>query len=192
MSDADAPLVASASQTVGPFFHVGPGASSRCGVIATPDIPGERVHLWIHVLDGDGAPVPDALVELRQADARGAYTTPPANPDAPPPAFTGFGRLSTSEDGSCGFETIRPGAPVGAAAHQAAHITVCLFMRGLLRHLYTRIYFEDDPALDRDPLLSLVPADRRPTLVARRGKDEATWEFVVRLQGEHETVFFDL
>ena len=65
-------------------------------------------------------------------------------------------------------------------------------MRGLLRHLYTRVYFEDDPALDCDPLLALVPADRRPTLLARRAGDGVTWDFVVRLQGDHETVFFDL
>jgi protocatechuate 3,4-dioxygenase, alpha subunit len=191
MSDPDLPLVATASQTIGPFFHVGPGATDRCGVVAGPDIPGERVRLRILVLDGDAAPVSDALIELRQADARGVYTTP-SGPGEPPPPFTGFGRLGTSEDGSCVFETIRPGAPAGSPAPEAAHIDVCLFARGLMRHLYTRIYFEDDPALDRDPLLSLVPADRRTTLLARRGGDGRTWELVVRLQGEQETVFFDL
>jgi protocatechuate 3,4-dioxygenase, alpha subunit len=192
MSEPELPLVATASQTIGPFFHVGPGASDRYGVVAGLDVPGERIGLRILVLDGDGAPVNDALIELRQADARGVYTTPPAGPGDAPPSFTGFGRLGTSEDGSCGFETIRPGAPAGSPATEAAHIDVCLFARGLMRHLYTRIYFEDDPALDRDPLLSVVPADRRSTLLARRGGDGGTWEFVVRLQGEHETVFFDL
>ena len=142
------------------------------------------------MLDGDGAPVPDAMVELRQADARGVYGPPPARPDDPPPSFGGFGRLHTSTDGDCCFETIRPGAPAGTAG--AAHVTVCLFMRGLLRHLYTRLYFEDDPALDRDPILSVVPAERRSTLLARRAADGATWDFVVRLQGPGETVFFDL
>jgi len=184
------PLIASASQTVGPFFHVGPGASDRCGVVAGPGVPGERIRLCIRVLDGDGAPVDDAMVEIRQADAQGADAPAPARPEDPPPAFTGFGRLSTSKDGDCCFETIRPGAPAAAAG--AAHVTVCLFMRGLLRHLYTRIYFAGDPALDRDPILSLVPADRRPTLLAQRAGDGATWDFVVRLQGNHETVFFDL
>ena len=191
MSEPDLPLVASASQTVGPFFHVGPGASDRCGVVAAPGIPGERVRLRIRVLDGDGVPVPDALIELRQADAQGVYAAPPG-PGEPAPAFAGFGRLATSEDGVCGFETIRPGAPGAPDAAGAAHVTVCLFMRGLLRHLYTRVYFEGDPALDRDPILSLVPADRRPTLLARRAGDGVTWDFVVRLQGDHETVFFDL
>lgn len=197
MSEPDLPLVASASQTIGPFFHVGPGASDRCGVVAGPGVPGERIRLRIRVLDGDGAPVDDAMVELRQADAEGAYALPPARPEDPPPAFAGFGRLSTSRDGDCCFETIRPGAHAGAPeAAGAAHVTVCLFMRGLLRHLYTRVYFAGDPALDRDPILSLVPADRRPTLLAHCADDGAadgvTWDFVVRLQGERETVFFDV
>jgi protocatechuate 3,4-dioxygenase alpha subunit len=192
MNEPELPLVATASQTVGPFFHVGPGAGDRCGVIAAPEVPGERIRLHIRVLDGDGEPVPDAMIELRQADADGVYTGPPTSAEEAPPAFTGFGRLATAEDGGCCFETIRPGAPAGSEVTEAAHIDVCLFMRGLLRHLYTRIYFEDDPALDRDPLLSLAPADRRPTLVARRGGDAVTWDFVVRLQGDRETVFFDL
>ena len=192
MSEPEQPLVASSSQTVGPFFHVGPGASDRCGVIAPPGVAGERIRLRIRVLDGDGAPVQDAMIELRQTDANGAYTDPPSGPDEPPPAFTGFGRLPTSDAGVCCFETIRPGAPASSDATEAAHFSVCLFMRGLLRHLYTRIYFEGDQALDRDALLSLVPLERRATLLARRTADAATWEFVVRLQGDDETVFFDL
>jgi protocatechuate 3,4-dioxygenase alpha subunit len=192
MSEPEQPLIASSSQTVGPFFHVGPGASDRCGVIAGPDVPGERIRLCIRVLDGDDAPVPDAMIELRQTDASGRYTQPPASRDEPPPAFTGFGRLSTTEDGVCCFDTIRPGPPVGSTPPEAAHIVVCLFMRGLLRHLYTRVYFDADPALDRDPVLSLVPADRRETLVARRSEEHGTWDWAVRLQGDHETVFFDL
>ena len=162
------PLIASASQTVGPFFHIGPGATDRFGRMTAPDASREHITLRILVLDGDGAPVNDALVELLQANA-------------------GFGRLGTKHDGTCVFETIRPSAEAG----QAAHIDLCLFARGLLRHLYTRIYFEADPALDGDPLLSLVTADRRDTLVARRVADGA-WQFTVRLQGAGETVFFDL
>ena len=188
MSGAD-PLIASSSQTVGPFFHVGPGASDKCGVVAGPGVPGERLRLRVQVLDGDGAPVGDAMIELQQADATGAYPAPPARPDDPPPAFTGFGRLATSEEGTCCFETIRPGA---SAPDQAPHITLCLFMRGLLRHLVTRVYFEGDPALDRDAILALVPADRRSTLLARRAGDGVTWDVVVRLQGANETVFFDV
>src|SRR5689334_2388775 len=127
MSDGDV-LIASASQTVGPFFHVGPGASDRCGVIAPAGMAGERIRIRIQVLDGDGMPVNDAMIELQHADAHGAYAAPPAGPDAQP-GFSGFGRLSTSEQGICCFDTIRPGPP---APDQASHVTLCLFMRGLL------------------------------------------------------------
>jgi len=184
-----APLIASASQTVGPFFHVGPGASDRCGVVAGPGVPGQRIRLRVQILDGDGRPVDDALVELQQADGHGRYPAPPASPDAPPPAFTGFGRLATSVEGTCDFETIRPGP---ATPDEAPHVTLCLFMRGLLRHLVTRVYFEGDPALERDAILALVPADRRTTLLARAASDGVSWDFVVRLQGDRETVFFDV
>jgi len=183
------PLIASSSQTVGPFFHVGPGASDRCGVVASPDVPGERIRLRVQVLDGDGAPVNDALVELQQADANGVSPSAPTGPGDPPPVFSGFGRLGTSEHGVCCFETIRPGA---SSPDAAAHITVCLFMRGLLRHLVTRVYFDGDPALDRDAILALVPAERRATLMARPAGDGVTWDFVARLQGDRETVFFDV
>ena len=148
--------------------------------------------LRVRVLDGDGVPVNDALVELWQADAAGACSTESAAGEAPP-SFSGFGRLATNEDGWCTFETIRPGAEsAGEGVPQAAHFTVCLFMRGLLRHLYTRIYFAGDPALERDPLLGIVPETRRRTLLAHPGADGTTWEFTVRLQGDGETVFFDL
>jgi protocatechuate 3,4-dioxygenase alpha subunit len=183
------PLIASSSQTIGPFFHVGPGASDRCGVMAPAGVPGERIRLRIQVLDGDGVPVNDALVELQQADANGVAPVPPAGADDPAPAFSGFGRLGTSDEGTCCFETIRPGA---TGPDQAPHVTLCLFMRGLLRHLVTRVYFEGDPALARDAILALVPADRRDTLLARPAGDGRTWELVVRLQGDRETVFFDV
>jgi protocatechuate 3,4-dioxygenase alpha subunit len=166
-------MIATASQTVGPFFHVGPGTIGVRGVIAPLDMAGERIRVRIQVLDGEGAPVNDAMIELQQADE----------------SFTGFGRLSTSEQGTCSFDTIRPRP---STPDQASHVTLCLFMRGLLRHLVTRVYFEGDPALERDAILALVPADRRSTLLARRDADGVTWDFVVRLQGDGETVFFDV
>ena len=199
------PLVATGSQTIGPFFHVGPGATHRFGHMADAGTRGEHIELRIRVLDGDGAPVPDAMIELWQADANGAYSLPSSGAGASPPPFAGFGRLPADSDGWCTFETIRPGAVGdGAGRRQAPHVNVCLFARGLLRHVYTRIYFEDDPGLSSDPLLSLVPPDRVTTLVARRPRADAstpsssggtaiaTWEFVIRLQGENETVFFDV
>ncbi len=191
MSDPET-IVASASQTVGPFFHVGPARTDHLGRMASADTPGEAMHLRVRVLDGDGVPVNDAMVELWQADTRGASSAPPAAGEAPP-SFSGFGRLATNDDGWCTFETIRPGAEHGAEdVHQAGHFTVCLFMRGLLRHLYTRIYFAGDPALETDPVLGIVPEARRHTLLAHPCADGTTWEFTVRLQGDGETAFFDL
>lgn len=182
-----AELIATASQTVGPFFHFGLAANEALGRVAPAGAEGERIRLRVRVLDGDGAPVPDALIETYQADAHGRYGDP---------AFHGFGRLPTREDGACLFETLRPGAVECEGGPQAPHVNVCVFARGLLRHLYTRIYFPDAGDLDRDPLLALVPAPRRETLLARRtdqpGADVPQWEFVIRLQGAGETVFFDL
>ena len=177
-------LIASPSQTIGPFFHVAVD-SDRLGCLVTGDTDGERIRLRIGVMDGDGLPVDDALVEIWQANGAGEYVS--AN-------FIGFGRLATGEDGWCVFETIRPGAvAAGEDRRQAAHINVCILARGLLRHLHTRAYFDGDSALGNDPLLALVPHDRRDTLLARRSATASdVWEFVVHLQGDGETVFFDL
>jgi protocatechuate 3,4-dioxygenase, alpha subunit len=189
MSDRPERLTPSASQTVGPFFHFALGPDATQGCLVSPDTEGERIRLRIRVLDGDGAAVPDALIEIYQADAAGAYARP-----GHPSRFSGFGRLPTGSDGACEFQTIRPGAvDDGRAGRQAPHVNVCILARGLLRHLFTRIYFDGDPALDSDPLLALVPAERRRTLTARAaGADAAVWEFDVRLQGQDETVFFDV
>jgi protocatechuate 3,4-dioxygenase, alpha subunit len=186
MIDASVPLVATPSQTIGPFFQVGVAATDVLGTLVTPETAGERIRLQIRVLDGEAAPVPDCMIEIYQANAAGEYGRAP---------FSGFGRLATRPEGSCTFETIRPGRVADGAGHmQASHVNVCLFARGLLRQLYTRIYFAGDPDLDRDALLTLVPVDRRPALLASPGRDPAqqTWTFVIRLQGEHETPFFDL
>lgn len=175
--------VASPSQTVGPFFHFGLATDDGLGRVAPAGVQGERILLELRVVDGDGAPVPDALIEIYQADAGGRYADP---------MFAGFGRLATDADGRSIFETVRPG-PVEAVggAVQAAHINVCLFARGLLRQLYTRVYFDGDPGLAADPLLALVSADRQHTLVAS-STAAGVWTLTIRLQGENETVFFDL
>jgi protocatechuate 3,4-dioxygenase alpha subunit len=177
------PFVATSSQTVGPFFHVGPGASDALGRIAQPDTPGEHITLAIRVLDGDGAAVPDAMIEVRQADASGQF--------ADGPGFSGFGRLSTDVDGWCRLDTVKPGAVADGGVTQASHVTICLFARGMLRHVYTRLYFAGDGGLESDPLLALVPPERRTTLVAAP-TGPATWQLVIRLQGPGETVFFDV
>jgi protocatechuate 3,4-dioxygenase alpha subunit len=196
MSTGDSPrAVATSSQTVGPFFHFGLAAGDALGQVAPADAAGERIRIQVQVADGDGAPVPDALIEIYQADADGHYGRP---------SFPGFGRLATDADGLCVFDTIRPGGVrTDQGVTQSPHVNVCVFSRGLLRHLYTRIYFQDDPTRATDPLLALVPADRRETLMAipvsspepgapGPGPRVPTWHFAIRLQGEHETVFFDL
>ncbi len=193
MSQTPVPLIATSSQTVGPFFHFGLADHATLGCLVRPDTRGERIRLRIRVFDGDGAPLPDALVELWQADADGVYVRPDDPKDVlAPPGFCGFGRLPTGADGACVFETIRPGQVRDAQGRpQASHINVCLFARGLLRQVYTRIYFEGDEALETDAVLALVPEDRRQTLLARR-HESGEWLFDVRLQGNGETVFFDL
>lgn len=186
-------LTATSSQTVGPFFHFGLAADPSLGRLALPDTPGEHIALRIGVFDGDCAPVPDALIEIWQADANGTYVRPANSEGATrPEGFCGFGRLPTDANGTCVFVTIIPGMVEGEhGLRQAPHINVCLFARGLLRQLYTRIYLADAGALNADPILRLVPPERRHTLVAREAGDGA-WSFDIRLQGENETVFFDL
>ena len=169
------PLVATASQTVGPFFSFGLTTNTALGRMTLPNTLGERIRLGIRVIDGAGAPVPDAMVEMWHADHAGAFL---------------FGRLQTDAAGSCAFETVYPGQAAGAG--EAPHVNLCVFMRGLLRHLYTRLYFAADPSLDGDVILAAVPPERRDTLIAQRDAAPATWRFDIHLQGDRETVYFDL
>jgi protocatechuate 3,4-dioxygenase, alpha subunit len=190
MSEGPHPI-ATSSQTVGPFFHFGLTANESLGRIASPDTPGEHIQLRVRVLDGAGEAVPDAVIEIYQADAAGQY--PNTSPAREAASFSGFGRLPTGADGSCQFQTIKPGVVRTNGVEQAPHFNVCLLARGLLRQVYTRIYFTGDPALAADPILALVSADRRSTLLAEPSASEpGLWEFVIRMQGSAETVFFDL
>jgi protocatechuate 3,4-dioxygenase alpha subunit len=171
------PLVATPSQTVGPFFSFGLTTNTALGQMAGPDTPGERIRLQIQMIDGAGTPVPDAVIEMWHAHPAGTFL---------------FGRLETDPDGLCTFETVYPGHATPDTG-EAAHVNLCIFMRGLLRHLYTRLYFAGDPSLETDPILAAVPADRRGTLIARPNEAmPATWMFEVHLQGHRETVYFDL
>ena len=181
------PLRPTASQTVGPFFHFALAEQASVADMAGPDTPGERMTLRVSVFDGAGEPVPDALIELYQADSAGRY----AASESTAPAFAGFGRLPTDPDGVCVFRTIKPGpVPDGRGGLQASHIDVCVLGRGLLRHLFTRMYFAGDPALDSDAIFNAVTVARRPTLLARVDTPGA-WRFDIRLQGPDETVFFE-
>ncbi len=153
---------------------------------------GERVTIEGRVLDADRQPVVDAMVEIWQANAHGRYAHPDDTRDLPlEPGFTGFGRSQTDEQGRFRFTTIKPGRVPGADGRpQAPHLSVTIFMRGILKHLITRMYFPDDPANAGDAVLGLVPAARRATLVARATKPGVVaWDVI--LQGDGETVFFE-
>ncbi len=191
---ADSDLVPTPSQTVGPYFRIELTTDEHCiKCVADPQAKGERVWITFRVLDGDGAPVNDAMLETWQADSNGNYN----HPDDPKskeiePRWIGFGRLGTDEDGRCVLETIKPGrVPNGVL--QAPHLTLAVFARGLLKQLYTRVYFAGDAANDEDPILRLIPQDRRDTLMAQPDPvHPGHWTFDVRLQGDRETVFFDV
>ena len=186
------------SQTVGPFFSFAlrPAANTTYVGLAsddllTEDTVGEPILIIGRVLDGEGAAVPDAMIEMWQADGSGRYPGKGAPTNT---SFKGFGRSETSDEGFR-FKTVKPGsvsAPDGS--RQAPHINISVFARGILRRMFTRLYFEDETANQSDPILAVVPADRRATLIARRDgtiAGVACYVFDIRLQGEGETVFFE-
>lgn len=178
------------SQTVGPFFSFGLFRGGEEKLVNEKTL-GERIVLMGRILEGDGEPVIDALVEIWQADARGIFNHPrdPKHGESDP-HFRGSGRSQSVDDGVYRFETVKPGARDGAAPY----INLRLFARGLLIHLVTRVYFEDEPANESDPTLATVDPTRRSTLIARRVDDggAAVYRFDIRLQGADETVFFDV
>ena len=186
-------LLTTSSQTVGPYVKIG-FEPFTVVELAPRSASGERITLSGRVADGDGKPVNDAVIEIWQANALGKYAHPEDAQDKPVEAgFRGFGRCLTDAKGGYRFTTIKPGrVPGPGGAPQAPHIVVTVFMRGLLKHLMTRVYFPDEAANAEDPVLKLVPADRRATLIARRSpSDKAALEWNVILQGQDETVFFD-
>lgn len=182
------------SQTAGPYLHIGLTNRHSVTQIGAPGVPGERVRLKCRVLDAEGAPLNDAMIEIWQADANGCYNHPDDHAHGADARFYGFGRAATDENGACEFETIRPGSVLGPHnSSQAPHLNVAVFARGILLQLHTRIYFAGDPGNHSDPVLALVPADRRDTLMARPDPQQpGSWLFDVRLRGDQETVFFDV
>ena len=190
------------SQTVGPFFKYGLTPDGQyewndafTGNLVTSDASGERIRIEGRVFDGEGAPVPDAMLEIWQADAQGRFADPQDKRALPNAKFRGFGRSGTDANGTFVFDTIKPGpVPDPDGKPQAPHVLLAVFARGMLRHLYTRIYFADEAANAGDPVLALVPADRRATLIATResGNGNAVYRLDLHLQGDNETVFFDI
>lgn len=186
------------SQTVGPFFSIGLIDGGE-NVIVNERSKGERITIEGRVLDGEGEPVLDAMVEIWQADANGIFdhAGDPRRTQADP-HFKGFGRAETTNGGRFWFRTVRPGpvpAEDGATVMQAPHINVTVFARGMLIHAVTRLYFEDEEANDTDPVLTTIPEPRRQTLIARREQAAdglARYCLDIVLQGKEETVFFDV
>ncbi|HLX01555.1 MAG TPA: protocatechuate 3,4-dioxygenase subunit alpha [Trinickia sp.] len=188
------------SQTVGPYFAYGlvpqqynfDLKSLFTPVLVAPETPGERITIVGQVFDGDGNPVSDALIEVTQADSEGRY--PASRADIAANGFRGFGRVGTGTDAQHRFviETVKPGK---TAPDSAPHVNVTVLMRGILLHAFTRIYFDDEAAANAaDPVLEAVPANRRATLIARRDAQAGSnvYRFDIRMQGEGETVFFDV
>jgi protocatechuate 3,4-dioxygenase alpha subunit len=193
-------LIPTPSQTVGPFFSLGLDRPEWSDLTAS-NPKGERIIIEGRVVDGDGAPVPDAVIELWQANAAGRYAhSDDQQTDKPlDPNFRGFGRCATDAEGRFRFTTIKPGPVPGRGnSLQAPHINVLLLSRGLLIHLHTRIYFDGEPANAADPLLSSIEdAAVRNTLLARRqvggqGDGPARYRFDIVMQGDNETAFLDL
>jgi len=198
------------SQTVGPFFAYGLAPKGRAkwdpngtyswketvgDNLVTPDATGERIHIEGRITDGDGMPINDAMLEIWQADSQGRYASPADTRARLNTKFKGFGRSATNKDGMFGFDTVKPGPVPGPNGKmQAPHIVFCIFSRGMLRQIYTRLYFDDEAGNGADPILNLVPADRRQTLIAHKqsGKGQPTYRFDICVQGDNETVFFEI
>lgn len=179
-------------QTLGPFFDFGLVIPDG-HVVADAAAEGRHITIEGTVRDGAGGVLPDALVEVWQADGSGTYRqrTDSQNTSTDP-AFDGFGRVATDAEGRFAFTTVVPGRVPGPdGTLQAPHLAVGVLARGILTRLVTRIYFEDDASIEKDPILSLVPGTRRGTLLARRIAAQR-YRFDIVLQGAGETVFFDV
>jgi protocatechuate 3,4-dioxygenase alpha subunit len=177
------------SQTVGPYFSI--GLTWQDGPYVVPE--GTERAFWVRgrVLDGNGEPVPDAVIESWQADPEGRYNHPEDPRGGEASDFRGFARAPTDAEGGFGIHTVKPGpVPGPGCTTQAPHLEVSVFARGLLNRVVTRIYFADEPQLNAaDPVLRSVPEQRRGALLAEL-VPEGGYRFDVRLQGEDETVFF--
>ena len=197
-------LKESASQTAGPYVHIGL-MPNFCGIegifpedlgasLVNDQTKGERVTVVIRVFDGTGSVLKDALVETWQADAEGLYNSPSETRGAADPAFSGWGRFpSDMESGEIRFETIKPGpVPFPGGRMMAPHINLWIVARGINLGLATRLYFGDEEAANaEDPVLARIEhRNRVPTLIASRDGDIYTFD--IHLQGEMETVFFDI
>lgn len=179
-----------ASQTVGPYLSIGLIYDASQNNLVNDQTTGDRIKITGVVTDGNDEPITDAMIEIWQPDSNGIYNHPndPRSSEADP-HFRGFGRAQNRKAGVYEFKTIKPGSRDG----QAPYINVHVFARGILIHAMTRIYFDDEPANDTDPVLQSVSPDRRHTLIASREESgsEPTYRFDIHMQGDNETVFFN-
>jgi len=178
------------SQTVGPFFRDALIRGSE-NILVNEQTAGQRILIKGQVLDGDGQPVTDALVEIWQADAQGFFNHEiDPNQAQADPHFYGFGRSDTVDNGCFTFKTIKPGTVPGQAA---PFVNVRVFARGMLIHAVTRLYFADESGNEQDAVLYSIDETRRHTLIAQRAEtaDLPTYRFDIHLQSENETVFFN-
>jgi protocatechuate 3,4-dioxygenase alpha subunit len=191
-------LIPTGSQTAGPFFRFGLDHPEWGDLTDGGRARGEKIRIDGRIVDGDKAPLPDALIEIWQANAAGRYAHPEDKQAKPlDPHFRGFGRCASDKDGRFRFVTVKPGAVPGRGnALQAPHISLCIFARGLLKQVTTRLYFPDEALNKADPVLGLAEdAARRKTLLAQPAGQEGgarLFRFDIVLQGEGETVFFDV
>ena len=191
-------LIPTGSQTAGPFFRFGLDRPEWSDLTAGGKAAGKTIRIEGRVVDGDGAPVPDALLEIWQANAVGKYAHSGDRQEKPlDPNFRGFGRCATDGEGRYHFVTIRPGAVPGRGnAMQAPHVNLRVFARGLLKHVTTRVYFPGEALNATDPVLSTVEdLSRRRTLIADGASADGSptvYRFDIVLQGKGETVFFDI
>lgn len=191
------------SQTIGPFAApaLTPNEKGKTnypwrqlvnGDLVTSDAVGDRIRIEGRMLDSQDEPIDGTLFEIWQADGQGRYAHP-RDARRPNSSFKGFGRVESDTAGCFTFDTVKPGRVAGPnGALQAPHVLVAIHMRGILTHLFTRIYFSDEASNADDPILNLVPADRRETLIARRDPGSAVYRIDFRIQGDRETVFFDI
>jgi protocatechuate 3,4-dioxygenase alpha subunit len=185
-------LQTTSSQTIGPYLHIGL-TWLTIDNLAGPGVTGDKVSIEGRIFDGEGNILPDAMVEVWQADAQGHYAHPADGRPLKSNSFRGFGRCPTGHDGTFKIVTLKPGPlPFGDGRVEAPHIDVSVFSRGMLDRSVTRIYFPDEAETNAaDPVLQAVPEQRRATLIAVPA-GENLLRFDIRMQGPDETVFFDL
>ncbi|KUP92909.1 protocatechuate 3,4-dioxygenase subunit alpha [Tritonibacter horizontis] len=198
-------LKESPSQTAGPYVHIGctPNFAEITGVyphdlgqqMITGDVAGPRIRITGRVIDGTGTPLRDAMIEIWQADAAGLFNSPSETRGQADPDFTGWGRApSDMTTGTFTFDTVKPGAvPFVDGRLQAPHVTLWVVARGINLGLHTRMYFPDEAEANAaDPILSRIEHQNRVNTLIATAEGDGHYHFDIHLQGETETIFFDI